>query len=294
MAKKPQKELGGSRNMSTGTKILIGIFAVLMALSMMLPSLAPIFASDTAVESSEEQDEQTSDASTEDAEAEGDAAKDESEAEDEASQEASDIPAVPENETLQGYADQYSPKVEKFQKRLESNPNDLAALLNLGQTYMNWGYMATQSSSTDEEKLYSQALMNKSLEYYDGYLALNDSNAVKVERAMCVSYSGKTDEAIAALTALTEEQPEYPLAWSNLGMLYEQKYDYEKAKECYAKAQETDPDDEYGAKTTAQNRIDAINSSQANFSDLTNENLLGTNSTPEDGLAGVIAQNTNV
>ena len=51
---KKEKELGG-RKMSTGTKIVVGIFAVVMALSMMLPSLAPIFAGSMQKNSSSEQ-----------------------------------------------------------------------------------------------------------------------------------------------------------------------------------------------------------------------------------------------
>lgn len=289
MAKKHQKELGG-RNMSTGTRIVVGIFAVVMALSMMLPSLAPIFASETASQQAEQEDENANEAKTpteeeavsEDEEAAPDGTLDEA------------IVNVPDNESLKSLAEQYEDSNAKFLKRLEEDPNDLAALLNLGQNYMNWGYSATHSSSTDEETAYSKALVNKAIEYYDRYLKLHDSDAAKVQRALCQYYAGDTDEAIAALTAMTEQNPDYALAWANLGMLYEQQSDYDKALEAYGKASKADPDDEYGVKSYADQRIAAINSSRTSFSDLTNEQLLGTDSKPQEGFAGVVANESGI
>lgn len=289
MAKKPEKELGGSRNMSTGTKIIVGIFAVIMALSMMLPSLAPIFASNNASNQAE-------------AASDNEDAKDIAQAEDEetdakpsvADVDLPTIPDMPENDTFKNLAEQYASGVEKFEKRLEEDPNNLAALLNLGQDYMNWGYSATYSSSTDEETAYSKALINRAKAYYQRYLSLRDSDAVKVQLALCDYYLGNTDEAIASLTAMTEKKPDYPLGWANLGMLYEQQYDYDKALEAFQKAVDTDPNDEYGAKTYGEGRIASINASRSDFSDLTNQDVLGTNSAPAEGLAGVIAEESGI
>ncbi len=291
MAKKQQKELGG-RNMSTGTRIIVGIFAVVMALSMMLPSLAPIFASESASQQAEQEDDGTNETETETTTEEEATSEDEQAAPDASLDEA--IANVPDNESLKSLAEQYEKSNAKFLKRLEDDPNDLAALLNLAQNYMDWGYSAVHSSSTDEETSYSQALLNKAMEYYDRYLKLHDSDAAKVQRVLCQYYAGKTDEAVAALKAITEEKPDYPLAWANLGMLYEQQYDYDEALEAYGKAKETDPDDDYGVKNYAEQRINAINASRANFSNLTNEELLGTDSKPQEGFAGVIANNSGI
>ena len=66
MAKPKEKELGGARSMSKGAKILVVVFAVLMALSMMLPSLAPIFAGSSVADegTTEQADTSTDDEST--------------------------------------------------------------------------------------------------------------------------------------------------------------------------------------------------------------------------------------
>lgn len=317
MAEK-QKELGGPRKMSMGTKVATAVFAVVMALSMTLPSLAPIFAgngssgeqqSDSAADSQTESTTQTEDttqaeettpaenaAQTEDA-AEDAGAEDGAEAEDEAeaTEEAGDAAAgVPENETLKNLADENKDEVAKFEDRLKQDPKNLAALLNLGQDYMSWGYSALTSSTTDEEKEYSKGLINKAVEYYNSYLGERDSDAVKIQLALCDYYLGNTEQAEDALKKMTEEKPDYALAWANLGMLYDQQYKQDDAIAAYQKAAETDPDDEYGAKSYGEQRIDSINSMRSDFSALTNEELLGTKSKPEEGLPAIIANNSDL
>lgn len=294
MAEKHQKELGG-RNMSTGTRIIVGIFAVIMALSMTLPSLAPIFANDTVSEQEAESEESSEqDASEQEKDATEEKESDKKTETTGDSELDAIIASTPDNESLKTLAEDNQKSNEKFIKRLEEDPNDLAALLNLGQNYMNWGSNARYSGTTEEETAYTNALFKKAIEYYDRYLAIRKSDAVKIQRAMCEFYTDNTEEALKTLTTMTEEKPDYPLAWAYLGMLYEQQYDYDKAKEAYAKAVETDPDNEYGAKNYGEERTKAINSSQSNFSDLTNQELLGTDSTPTEGLAGTIAQNSGL
>lgn len=303
MANKPQKELGGPRQMSKGTKIVIGVFAVIMALSMTLPSLAPIFANDSNNDEQEQEtqtedkDEAAEGESTDDAE--GDEAADTdnaSESGESTTDEAKDDAAsdVPDNETLKNLADENADEVKKFEDRLDKDPNNLAALLNLGQIYMNWGYSAQYSSTTDEERDYSKGLLNKSVEYFDRYLAIEESDAVKVQRLSSLYYLGETQESLDAMKKITEENPDYPLAWAHLGLFYEWQYDQANALDAYKKAAETDPKDEYGVKSFADEHVKSINQSTSNFSDLTNEELLGTDSKPQAGLPGVIANESGI
>ena len=296
MANKPQKELGGPRKMSLGTKVIIGIFAVVMALSMTLPSLTQIFAGSRSESSSSEQEsDQSSSEQESNTTPEGenkdessDGAKKEEEAKDDG------IANVPNNESLKSLADQNKKDVEKFSKRLEEDPNNLAALLNLAQTYMTWGGSATYSGTTDEEKAYTKGLLTKAMGYYDQYLKLHESDAAKVQRIMCESYAGDTEKAVSELEKMTQEKPEYPVAWVYLGMLYMQQGEKDKALEAYNKVAEVDPDDNYGMQSYAEQSIASANASSTSFEDLTNEKLLGTKSEPEEGLPGVIAQHSNV
>ncbi len=285
MAQKRKKELG-DRNMSTGTKVVIGVFAVIMALSMTLPSLTQIFAGSAA---STQDSAQSTEADSSSSSA--DASSSASTTQEEAKTDANDPTAkVPENETLKSLAEQNKKEVEKYQKRLDQNPDNMAATLHLGQTYMNWGYSAISSSSTDEEKEYSKALINKAIGYYDTYLKNNpDSQAALVQRTLCDYYMGNTEQSINKLKEMTQKNPDLALAWAYLGILSEQSYDMTTALDAYQKAVETDPNDEYGVKSYAEQRVKSINESQGNFDKLTNKELLSSDSQPSEGLPGIIA-----
>ena len=106
---------------------------------------------------------------------------------------------VPDNETLKNLAETNAENVEKYSKRREEDENNLAALLHLGETYMNSGYSAMNGSTTDEEKEYSKGLLSKATEYFDRYLKLNDSVTVKIDRTLVEYYAGDTDKAVADL-----------------------------------------------------------------------------------------------
>lgn len=296
MADKPKKELGGARNLSTGVKVGIVIIAVIMALGMMLPSLSSIFASgsskaDEQSESSEQTDEQTSESTDEGADDQNadDESKDDKEKEDDK------LKDVPDNESLKSLATTNLETIEPYQKRLKEDKNDLAALLNMGKTYMSWGYSAKYSSTTDEEQEYSKGLLEQAMKYYDRYLKLNDSDAVRVDRALCEFYAGDTEEAINALEKLSKKKADYPLVWANLGMLYEQQGETEKANEAYKKAIETDQKDEYGAKTYANQRLISLNatlSSPADAGDAGSDKVSTSNN--ETGLTSTLADKSGV
>ena len=86
---------------------------------------------------------------------------------------------------------------------------------------------------------------------------------MRVDRALCQYYSGDADAAKTALEELTQgSAADYGPAWANLGLLYESSRDADAARSAYGKAAETDPDDEYGAKSFAETRLAALNVAQ--------------------------------
>ncbi|MDO4796960.1 MAG: tetratricopeptide repeat protein [Coriobacteriales bacterium] len=293
MASKPKKELDSRSNMSTGTKVVIGVFAVIMALSMMLPSLTSIFAHNEAEQEETEQQEETADQATDEQDKEKkDEGTDEDKDKDEKKNDGLDN--VPDNESLKSLADDNKDKVEKLTKRYEEDPKNLATLLNLANTYMNWGYSAKQSSSTDEEKEYSQGLLKNAVSYFDSYLELHDSNAAKVDRALCQYYMDDSDDAIESLEKLAKDNPDYPLVWANLGMLYEQQGESEKASDAYKKAVETDPNDEYGAKSYGNSRLIALNSKVSSPSDAGDAGADKLSKETESGLTSTLSNSTGL
>lgn len=224
-----KKSTNKSDNIGIGGKILIVFFAILMAASLMLPSFAAIFSSSQSNSStSEQQTMSVTDVASADA--------------------------------------KYTDVVASLEEKYSSDPTDLATLLNLGKDYMTWGVYVRYYGSTDADTSRANELLDKAVKYYDEYLAIKDSNAIRCDKAMCAFYQEDGTSALNQLEELTASAPDYGPAWANLGLLYEASGNTDAAKEAYAKAQETDPDDEYGAKSYATQRLSAIESAESSDS----------------------------
>lgn len=218
------------------TTVVVVIFGILMALSMMLPSFSAMFANRSAANARGGEQEASANGS-------------------ENSGSGTDSSAQGNVTSLGDLDARYSKTVSDLEAKLANDPNNLVTILNLGNDYMNWGYSGTRLAHTDSDATHVVELFQKAIAYYDRYLALNDSNAVKINRALCQLYSGDTEGAKAALEKMTQDVPDYGPAWANLGLVYELTGDSGTATSMYEKAKEIDPNDEYGAKTFAERRI---------------------------------------
>ncbi|MDO4848473.1 MAG: tetratricopeptide repeat protein [Coriobacteriia bacterium] len=232
MAQQSKKK--STSNIGPAGKALIVVFAVLMALSLMLPSLSSIFSSSSSSSSSSEQ---TTDADS-----------------------SSDSDSS-ETDYVAKADEKYGAQVATLEEKYASDPVNLATLLNLGKDYMTWGAYVRYFGSTDADTSHANELLSTAVKYYDEYLAIKDSDAVRVDKALCAYYQEDGTSALQQLKELTESSPDYGPAWANLGLVYEASGDDDSAKAAYAKAQETDPNDEYGAKTYATQRLASMESS---------------------------------
>ena len=223
-------------------RIGIGVFAVIMALSMMLPSLTYIFGNKNPEVQQKQAQEQ----------AEAEKQKEESE----------QTKTESEEKNLTGVAkvdSDYKAVVEPLEAKIQQNDKDLASLLSLGENYASWASQVSAYAASDESaKAHADELYKKSLDYYDKYLAVNDSQIVKASRAMVQYSSGDQDGAKAALEQLTKDDPNFSVAWLDLGMVYESESKTDEAKKAYEKAAEVDPNDEYGVKSNANQRLVSI------------------------------------
>ena len=247
--------------MSLGAKVALTVFAVLMALSMMLPSIAAIVGTSSSQDSSSQS--QSADSGSSADSSDSGSSSDSSDGTTDAVAQADE---------------KYQPLVDALETKLSSDSQNLATLLNLGKDYM------------DASTSHANELLEKAISYYDQYLALKDSGAVRVDRALCQYYEEETSEATAALEQLTQDMPDYGPAWANLGMLYESAGNSDQAREAYQKAQEADADDEYGAKTYATQRISAMDSaasSSAGTTDSTSATTSGSSTTGSTGVKGL-------
>lgn len=160
--------------------------------------------------------------------------------------------------TVEAMDERYSDLVADLEAQLEEDPDDAATLLALGRYYSSWGASVSSLATVDEETSHANELFDQAIGYYDQYLEIEDSNAARVDRALCLYYQGDTTAAISGLEEITVASPDYALAWANLGMLYEVEGSTDEAIAAYEQAVETDPDDEYGAKSYAEERLSAL------------------------------------
>ncbi len=257
-------------------KALIVVFAVLMALSLMLPSLSSIFSSSSSSSSSSEQTTSSDSDSGSDSGSDSDSS---------------------ETDYVAKADEKYGAQVSTLEEKYASDPVNLATLLNLGKDYMTWGVYVRYFGSTDSDTSHANELLSTAVKYYDEYLAIKDSDAVRVDKALCAYYQEDGTSALQQLKDLTESSPDYGPAWANLGMVYETSGDEESAKAAYAKAQETDPDDEYGAKTYATQRLSSMESSdetsdsgESSSEDVTDDSA--SSSTGAQGLTDTLSELT--
>ena len=244
MAKKKQKTAR-----ERFTVIVVAILAVLMVLSILLPSLSSIFMASAQKNA------------------------------------ASSAQSSPEANTASGAAkslsdvdNKYGKLVETYKATLTSDANNLAALLNLGNSYMAWAGAATSFATDDAGKTKVTDLYKQAMDAYDKYLALNDSADVRVRRTMAQYYSGDTDGALAAMESYTASAgKEYGPAWAYLGLMYQTAGNTDKAKAAYTSAISVDANNTYGAKAFAQNQLASLENASANKqttnSNTTNQSL---------------------
>lgn len=253
-AKKVSKAEQKKQSQNTLIKVAAVVFAAILAFSMMLPSCSTIFSGRNAQPAPEEQPaEPAEDASASEESPEGTEATEDAE------------PA----EELTGIAladSHYQPLVDELKAKLDENPDDLASILNLGNYYMSWATEADASAYVDQDRLYVSDLYDEAISYFDRYLEINDSKDVRSRRALCMFYAGDVQPAMRALEEFTAEVPDYGPAWVYLGMMYESTGSADKAEQAYLNATTSDPDDLYGSRSYATERIAALNGSTTDSS----------------------------
>ena len=170
--------------------------------------------------------------------------------------------------TVETMDESYEGTVADLEAKVAENPDDTDSLLSLAQNCSSWGTSVLMLATTDDEVTHGNELLEKAVGYYDDYLEHEDSSSVRVSRALCLYYQGKTDEAATALEEVTTDYPDYAPGWYSLGALYEGQGKTDEAKAAYDKAVELDPDDEEGVKSSAESRLEALAESDA---DATND-----------------------
>lgn len=165
----------------------------------------------------------------------------------------------------------YQAKVDALEAKLQDDPDDLASLINVANDYRDWGQAATKYATSDDERAHASELLTKAMGYYDSYLALEDSSAARVSRAMCQYYQGDVDGAKATLLAVTQADGTYAPAWAQLATIYKAQGDTQAETDALNRALSVDPNDVYGVQSTVTQRLSTLAAGSASTSAATRD-----------------------
>ena len=174
--------------------------------------------------------------------------------------------ATTTNSKMDSIDSSYQAKVDALEAKLQDKPDDLASLINVANDYRDWGQAATKYATSDDERAHASELLTKAMGHYDSYLALEDSSAARVSRAMCQYYQGDVDGAKAALLAVTQADGTYAPAWSQLATIFKAQGDTQAETDALNRALSVDPDDVYGVRSTVTQRLSALTAGSASTS----------------------------
>ena len=174
--------------------------------------------------------------------------------------------ATTTNSKMDSIDSSYQAKVDALEAKLQDKPDDLASLINVANDYRDWGQAATRYATSDDERAHASELLTKAMGHYDSYLALEDSSAARVSRAMCQYYQGDVDGAKAALLAVTQADGTYAPAWAQLATIFKAQGDTQAETDALNRALSVDPDDVYGVRSTVTQRLSALTAGSASTS----------------------------
>ncbi|MBI5190948.1 MAG: tetratricopeptide repeat protein [Nitrospirae bacterium] len=126
----------------------------------------------------------------------------------------------------------YGQKAEVLEAALREDPNNVGTLVQLGNTYYDWGQSEIESKG---EMAQPVPKWSKAVGYYNQALVINPNDVnVRVDMANLMHFMGRGDEAIAEYRKAISIDPKHPQARTNLIVtLADAKQDYKGAVEAY-------------------------------------------------------------
>ncbi|MDP2233739.1 MAG: hypothetical protein Q8K89_08895 [Actinomycetota bacterium] len=119
---------------------------------------------------------------------------------------------------LETIAAGYTGSVSAFEQSLASDPTSYTVLVNLGNTYFDWGIEIKQAKIAGADK---PVWLSATL-YYDRALALQPGDpAVSTDAAIAHYYSGDTAKAIELVEPIMTDAPTFAPAFFNAALFYD-------------------------------------------------------------------------
>ncbi|MCL6472976.1 MAG: tetratricopeptide repeat protein [Firmicutes bacterium] len=120
---------------------------------------------------------------------------------------------------------------DTYEAILKKNPKDIDALVGLGNIYFDL------AGVKQDQKIYQKAIDN-----YKKALDIDPSrHSVRTDMAVAYYNLGASDIAIRELNTVIEKDPNFYQAYFNLGVIYQENNDPQKARDYFAKVVDTAP-----------------------------------------------------
>src|SRR5512137_2829107 len=116
---------------------------------------------------------------------------------------------------------QYQPQVDSLSGVVASQPTSFTALVNLGNTYMDWGGALLQASQNATAP--AMQFLGARNAYEQALKVKKDDPAVLGDYAVVLYYTGDTTGAITAAQNAVAVKPDFAVVWFNLGNFYLQQ-----------------------------------------------------------------------
>ncbi len=116
---------------------------------------------------------------------------------------------------------QYQPQVDSLAAVVQSQPTSFTALVNLGNTYMDWGGALLQASQNTTAP--AMQFFNARNAYEQAMKLKKDDASLLGDYAVVLYYTGDTTGAITAANDAVAIKPDFAVVWFNLGNFYLQQ-----------------------------------------------------------------------
>lgn len=163
--------------------------------------------------------------------------------------------------TTQGSADainqQYGPAADALQAAVASDPTSYTALVNLGNTYVDWAGSLQQASqnTTSTARADGPVWISAKVTFEKALKLKKGDPEVEGNYAVALFNTGDPTGAIKAMNGVVKANPKFAPGWFNLGIFYRATGDNANAIKAYETYLKVDPQNQLGNADAAKSAV---------------------------------------
>ncbi len=147
-----------------------------------------------------------------------------------------------QNQAVQAQIDNTQQQADGYQDLVTRNPQDTQSLKGLADAYVAIGDLQTEAGKAND----ASVSYKKAVDTYRQSLAVKDDPDLRIDLAWAYYEMSMYDVAVRELQTSTTQAPANQRAWLTLGYVYANIDQLSKAKDCWTKAQNINPNSAVG------------------------------------------------